>query len=206
MNILNPSRFVPVFSRYWSRGIQTLGTPALNVTPSSRKRSMRLTGSRNRSGKTRIALIELRPGIGGRAARDQLLVGRARGELSVRRGAIGHDDELLDALQILRHALQRRYQRGVDEDHLVVGVVDHELEMLGEEARIQGMEHGAGAGNSEVELEVAVVVPGQGADPIPGGDAQLRKRVRQLGDPAPEVGIGVAVTARLPPGHDLLAG
>jgi hypothetical protein len=46
---------VPVFSRYWSRLIQTVGTPAGRVTASSRIRVARLAGSRKRSGKTSLA-------------------------------------------------------------------------------------------------------------------------------------------------------
>src|SRR2546430_5318879 len=66
------------------------------------------------------------------------------------------------------------------------------------------MQHRTHAGDREVELQVTIVVPGQGAHPVAGGDAQLSKGVRQLGNPASELGVGVAVAAALPPGHDLL--
>src|SRR5207244_4821899 len=109
-------------------------------------------------------------------------------------------------LQMLCDSLQRRRDRGVYEDALVLGVVDHELEVFGEEARVQRMQHRARAGYREVELEVTVVVPGQCANPGSGGNPELFERVRQLGHPPSEIGVGVAVAAALPPSHDLLPG
>ena len=46
---------VPVFSRYCSSAIHTVGTPAATVTPSWRINSTRLAGSRNRSGRAWVA-------------------------------------------------------------------------------------------------------------------------------------------------------
>src|SRR2546423_1051416 len=58
----------------------------------------------------------------------------------------------------------------------------------------------------EVQLQVTVVVPGQGAHPVSGGDTELPKSMRHLRPPPSEIGVGVAVAAALPPGHDLLPG
>ncbi len=154
----------------------------------------------------RVALVQNRPVVDSRASANEFLVRRDGCELSVGGGAIGHHDELLDAFQVLGDALQRRHDRSVDEDDPVVGVVDHELQVLGEEPRVEGVQHRARAGHREIELEVTVVVPGQGADPVPGADSQLPERMRQLGHPAAEVRVGVAVTAGFTPGHDLLPG
>jgi hypothetical protein len=56
-------------------------------------------------------------------------------------------------------------------------VVDDVDELLGEQARVDGMQHAAGAGHAVVEFEVPPRVPGEGRDAITLADAERGKRV-----------------------------
>ena len=59
---------------------------------------------------------------------------------------------------MLGNALDDRHEHRVDEDILVLGMTDDVGDLLGEQARVDGMGHVAGAADAVVGLEVAVVV------------------------------------------------
>ena len=106
---------------------------------------------------------------------------------------VRHDDETLDRLERVGEPLQQRYEGEVDEDVRILGVVDDVDELLGEQARIDGVQDGAHARHAVVELEMPVAVPRHGADAIARVDAERGERV---GDPLRArlgVTIGVAV-------------
>ena len=67
------------------------------------------------------------------------------------------------------------------------------------------MEDGAGAGDGKVQLQVAVVVPGEGADPVAGSYAEVLEAMCELRHTSAEVGVGIAMAAGFAPGHDLLS-
>jgi hypothetical protein len=69
-------------------------------------------------------------------------------------------------------------------------------DLLGEQARVDGVADRGHARDGVVELEMPVGVPGQGADPVFGLDAKRQQRTRQLRrERAMRIGIGVAVRA-----------
>jgi len=82
-----------------------------------------------------------------------------------------HDD-VLDRGELIEHIRQQRDERLVDKDHLVLGMVDHVDQLLGEQANIERVQHGSHAGHGEVGLHVSLVVPHECADAITRPDAQ----------------------------------
>ena len=63
---------------------------------------------------------------------------------------------------------------------LVLGVVGDVGDVLGRQARVERVQHRADAGDAEIELEVAVGVPGDGADAVAELDAQTLQRLGEL--------------------------
>ena len=79
-----------------------------------------------------------------------------------------------------------------------------EGELLGRQAQIERVHHRAHARHGEVELEMAVVVPGQRGHPVAGLDAEAGERVAETPHAGDEIAVGVAMCARGLFGHDLL--
>jgi hypothetical protein len=108
-------------------------------------------------------------------------------------GAVGHDHDVLHGLEVLPHALDDRQQVEVDEDRLVLGVIGDVGDVLGRQPRVDGVQHGADAGDAEIELEVAIGVPGDGAHRIAELDAQPLQRLGHLLGAPQRVPVAVAV-------------
>ena len=77
--------------------------------------------------------------------------------------------------------LDQRQEGQVEEQRGVLGVVGDVGDLLGEQARVDGVADRADAGDGVVELEMAVAVPGQRRHPVAGLDAEPDQRV---GEPA----------------------
>ena len=89
-------------------------------------------------------------------------------------------------LQVFQLVLDRRDQRQeglVDEQDAVLGVVEDIHQLFREQARVDGVAHQAGTGHTEIGFQVAVVVPGQGGDPVALFQAQAQQRRTQLAGP-----------------------
>ena len=115
---------------------------------------------------------------------DPLVIGDLGG------GAVVDDDEPPDVRHLVGQRPQHPEQRPLDEDHLVVGVVDDVDELLGEEPDVERVQHPAGAGHGEVQLEVHRGVPAEGADPGVVGDPELLQRGRGAAYPLRPVRVG----------------
>jgi len=113
-------------------------------------------------------------------------------------------DQVLDGGQLAGELVEDRDQGLVDEEDLVLGIPDDELEVLRKEAQVEGVEHGAHGGDRVIELEVAVVVPAEGRDPVALADTEALQGARQLVDPGHHLAVGGAVDAALLLGDDLL--
>jgi len=85
----------------------------------------------------------------------------------------------------------------IDEQIAVVGVVDDEFDLLAEQARIDRVQHEAGARHGKVQFEMAMIVPRQGRHAIAGPEPQPRQGMGQLVHPHRALGIAVAVQARI---------
>ena len=101
------------------------------------------------------------------------------------------------------HRLDDGQEAHVKAQHLVFGVVGNPGDLLGMQTRVDGVQHPAGAADAEIQLQVAIAVPGQRGDPV--AELQLH-RIQRVGDLAGapcHVPIGIAVDIALhPPGHD----
>ncbi len=82
------------------------------------------------------------------------------------------DDDVLDGLALVANPGEQRRDRTVDDDDLVLGVVDHVGQLLGEQPDVEGVQHSPHGGNRQVRLEVLLVVPGEGADPVVVADTE----------------------------------
>lgn len=102
-----------------------------------------------------------------------------------------HNDAL--EVDILGKLRQQRQQNIVDDQETVLGVVDDERNVVREQAQVEVVHHRAGRRNAEVALEVGVMVPHQGCDPVTGLDAGLDQRLGQTLGPTVEVGVGMAM-------------
>jgi hypothetical protein len=83
-------------------------------------------------------------------------------------------------------------------------VVDQVLLLLGKN-RMLMVQHRVDSRRAEVGLDVAIVVPGDGADTLAGLDAEIEQGAGEPADPLRVVRVGVAVVlAGRDPGDDLL--
>lgn len=82
------------------------------------------------------------------------------------------------------------FERRIDEDHRVVGVVHDVRDLVGLQPQIDGVQHRAGQRDGQVELQVAVVVPRDRPDPVTGLHAGRHQCRCQPCDP---IGKGAVV-------------
>jgi hypothetical protein len=66
-------------------------------------------------------------------------------------------------------------------------------DLVGRQARIDGVHHAAAAGDAEIELEMAVAVPGQRGHAVAERQAQAVQGIGDLARARGGVGVGVAV-------------
>lgn len=96
------------------------------------------------------------------------------------------DDEALDRRQPVGDRGELVDQQLVDQEEAVLGVVDDEGDLVGEEPDVDGVQHRPHAGHGEVGGEMIGVVPAVGADDVTLGDAESFEADRQpigaLGD------------------------
>ncbi len=112
----------------------------------------------------RLALIELGPLVARLLGTDELVVGQ---RVAQARGvALSDDDDVLDGLALVADPGEQGRDGAVDDHHLVLPVVDHVGQLLGEQADVEGVEHRPHRGHGQVRLEVLLVVPGEGPDPV----------------------------------------
>ena len=142
------------------------------------------------------ALVEVRPFEARLLGRQQSLVGEG---LTQGGGiALPGDDDGLDRLEVVLDGGQERDERGVDDYHAVLGVVHDIGQLLDREPDVQGVQHRSHAGDGEVGLQVALVVPAEGAHAVTLFDPEAGERGRQPLGPGRHLGErGRAVPARL---------
>jgi hypothetical protein len=97
---------------------------------------------------------------------------------------------VLHRLELGGHPGQERDDRGVDEDDPVLGVVGDVGQLLGEQPQVQRVEDGAHRRDGHVGLQVLLVVPGEGADPVALADPQAGQGSSQPVGPLGHLGEG----------------
>ena len=103
--------------------------------------------------------------------------------------AVGHRDPALDALACRSEPFDERRERQVEEAMAILGMIDDVSELVGKQARIDGVDHRARAGHRVIELEVAIAVPRERADAI----ARLHAQARQCAGEAARADVGGAI-------------
>ena len=101
--------------------------------------------------------------------------------------AVGHRDEGLDRLHARGDRLDQRQEGQVEEQDLVFGMVGDPDHLVGMQARVQRVQHGARARHRVVQLHVAVAVPGQRGDAVAEADAAALPARWPCGASAPRV-------------------
>ncbi|MND79599.1 hypothetical protein D3C80_713450 [compost metagenome] len=91
---------------------------------------------------------------------------------------IGHDHDALDRRTVRQDGVQQRHEGQIDEDDPIARVVDDINQLFREQARIQGVAHGADAHDAVPGLDVVCGVPGQGGDTVARMHAPGLQRVR----------------------------
>ena len=100
-----------------------------------------------------------------------------------------------DRSAVLGQLLDQRHESQIRQHVLVVRMVDDVRNLLGEQARVDGMAHRTDPGYRVVGFEVTEAVPGQGAYAVGDAHAQRLQRVRELARAAMGLSIVVAVEA-----------
>jgi hypothetical protein len=132
-----------------------------------------------------------------------LLASRRLGHLAP---AVVHDHDVAHGLELVEEGPHQPGEGLVHEHDLVLGVVRHVDELLGEQPDVERVQDPAGARRGEVELQVAGGVPAERGHPAVVADAQ---RVEHATEPAGALGplaVGLAHLARRGDRDDLLVG
>jgi hypothetical protein len=146
----------------------------------------------------RLFLVDVGPDELRRIGGDQVLVDqRVGGAVGRQVSGVGHRHEGL----YQRHAglqLGDLAREGVvEEQEAVLGVIGHPDDLVVVQARVDGVQHRANAGDREIELEVAVRGPRQGRDPVAGLHAHGDQGVGHPPGAPERVGIAIAMDRAL---------
>ena len=79
---------------------------------------------------------------------------------------VAHQYESLDGGELSRDALDQRHEGQIEEQHAVFGMVGDIDDLLAEKSRVDGVANGTDAGYAEIDLKVAMGVPGDGCDAV----------------------------------------
>ncbi len=93
---------------------------------------------------------------------------------------IGEHDVALDGGKLVGDFFQDRHEGEVGDQHAVLGVIDDPHDLLGEQARIDGVIDRADAEDAVPGLQVPPGVPGQRRHPVAELDAVLVQPLRDL--------------------------
>ena len=165
-------------------------------------------------------LVDRRPVERVRLGGQQLLVlvhrhpGELVGPSRLGERRTGHD-HVLDGRRVRQDLREPRYQRGVHDDGVVIGVGSDVADLGRREPDVERVQDRAHRRHRHVGLEVLGVVPHEGAHALVGVHAQAPQRVRQprgaaagfrvstAPDPVPGAGDNLAITEdRRPVAHD----
>ncbi len=126
-------------------------------------------------------LVEGRPVVLGRSFRQQVLVAEKRPDFDGRQALrFAERDPASHQRQLRRQLLDQRGEDRVEEHIGVLRMMHDVLKLIGEQPRIDGVEHAPRGGDAIIEFEMAAAVPGERGDAIARADAERAKRI---GDP-----------------------
>ena len=151
-------------------------------------------------------LVEDRPFVLGRGGGDEFLVDEEILDLDLRRaGAVAERHPAQHMRQARRKLLDERREDGIEEHVGVLGVMDDILQLFGEQARVDRVQHPPRRGDAIVELKVTMGVPGERRDPVAGLEAERVERAGDLFRPHRNFGVGRAMDRAVGVARDDLA-
>uniref|UniRef100_A0A0N4ZXM1 LigA n=1 Tax=Parastrongyloides trichosuri TaxID=131310 RepID=A0A0N4ZXM1_PARTI len=152
-------------------------------------------------------LVEAAPGHVAEDLLQHRLIGLGVRQLGLRHvGGVGHHNDPLDCRTVRQDGFEQRHEGQIGEDDPVFGVVDDVGQLLGEQARVQGVAHRADPHDAVPGLDVVGGVPGQGGDPVARLDPPGQQGVRHPARPLMNGGVGGADDRPLDrTAHDLAA-
>src|SRR5579872_6577701 len=106
-----------------------------------------------------------------------------------------HDDAVFSVRRSGKRRRERAAERGIEENGAILRVVEDEGHLLGEEADVDGVKHGADRRYGIVELEMPMRVPRKGCHAVTLPDAKAPEGIGQTRDATAELGIREAVKA-----------
>ena len=129
----------------------------------------------------RRALVDLGPGMIRVAGFQQFVI--EQHPLDPRRHLVAgaEHDQMLHRIQMGADRGHQRQEGGIEHDHLVPGMIGDIGDLFGRQAGVDRMGHPPAAGHAEIDLQMAAVVPGDGADTRTGRHAQP---IQRRGQPA----------------------
>ena len=107
-----------------------------------------------------------------------------------------------DGAALAVDSLHQRQKAHVKAQHLVFGVIGNPGNQIGVQARVDGVQHPAGATDAVVQLKVAVAVPGQCGDPVAELQPHGIQCIGHLACTTGSVFVGVAVNIALDTARD----
>ena len=127
-----------------------------------------------------------------RAPRASTRIRRRKGDVVAARRAVVDQHELHAGPDLRVDRLQQRQELGVDEDHVVLGVIDRVEHLLGRDPDVHRVQHRTHHRHGEEAFEVAVAVPVHDRDRRTRADAERDERGREAVHALAERGIRVA--------------
>ena len=118
-------------------------------------------------------------------AQDRLARGFQRGQVSG-----PHRDHGVNGLHLRQHRGENSHQRHVDDDDPVLGLVSDELDLLREQPDVERVQHRTHRRHGDVGLQVLLVVPHEGGDPLIAVDAETPQGVGQAGSLLADLPVG----------------
>ncbi len=107
---------------------------------------------------------------------------------------VGHDDEAFDVRDLRQQLFEQRYEHQVRENVSVLGVIDDEDELLGEQPRVDRVADVPRSADAVIDLEVPMIIPGDGCHAIATFEAEPVERIGELPCPPHRLANRVAMT------------
>ncbi len=104
----------------------------------------------------------------------------------------GNDDDPFH-LEPVPEFLQQGQEHVIDNQEAVPGVVGDVSDFIRVQAKVQGMEHASGGRNAEISLQMDIMIPHQGSDPVAPLEPGLLQGLGQGTRPAVKIGVSVSM-------------
>ena len=125
--------------------------------------------------------------------RNQTFIAFYIGFIVRHRAGIAHADPMFNRRAIGGYGLNNGTECRVKEDGRVFGVANHPGDLFRVQPRVDGVHNRADTGNRIVNLDMAVIIPGDRGDPVTGlhacGNQSIGQFFRSLGAIFPSIAV-----------------